>query len=531
MTAICKILNNWMQLLLVLILVCAMTGCGVVKIQSGSQHLPSVAPLPAPQLPDWIEQISPTGEAKTLAQIRIRFKEPLIPVARIDTPQQKSLLDKFAILPPIPGEFRFLTPRMVGFQAERALPKATRIRVTLKAGLADLNNHSLGEDLAWTFNTEPIKLTNLPDTDEPVDVSPTLEFTSNVELDLASLRDNVTLIPEDKLGGLSLQVSRQQGGESPEDRSAQEKFDRSLENWIYTIKPRTTLSQATRYSLEFSPGLRPREGNLASDKSFTSEVVTYAPLAFEQVEYYGQPDGWGAYGRFVQGSPGLKFNNGLVADSAEENISISPAPPKNVKLVRAYDDDNLVSINPWALKPATTYTITIGAELKDKFAQTLAKPATLTFDTGDLAPDIWAPSGFNIFPAGKNLQLNISTLNLPESEYQAAYQVVQPTDLVYVDSAYPSATETDLLPAPDRWSSFPARGKKNQTHQHVVPLRKELGGATGMLAYGVKAKTNRYQEDGKCYCRNLSLAVRRQVEISADSLCYCPNRHDRNRDC
>ena len=47
---------------------------------------------------------------------------------------------------------------MVCFQAESALPKALRVQVTLKAGLADLKNHRLEQDLAWTFNTEAIKL-------------------------------------------------------------------------------------------------------------------------------------------------------------------------------------------------------------------------------------------------------------------------------------------------------------------------------------------------------------------------------------
>ena len=497
MKAISKILNNWVKFLLVLILFFAMTGCGVAKIQPGQEPVPFFAPLPSPQLPDWIEQISPTGEAKTLAQIRIRFKEPLIPVERIDTPGQKSLLKKFAILPPIPGEFRFLTPRMVGFQADRAIPKATRIKVTLKAGLADLNNHRLEEDLAWTFNTEPIKLTNLPEKNKPVDINPILEFTSNVELDLASIKENLTLIPEGKEEGLPLQVTLKPEGDSPEYQFPQKKFPRSSRNWTYAIKPSPTLSQATRYSLEFAPGLRPSRGNLASEKSFTAAVVTYAPLAFERLEHYGKPDAWGTYGRFVQGSPRLKFNNGLVADSALNNISLNPAPKENVKLIRTYDGHNLVSINPWALKPATTYTITIGAGLKDQFGQTLGKPLTLTYDTGDLAPDIWAPSDLNIFPPGKNLQLNISTLNLPESKYQAAYKVVQPTDLVYRNSAHSTGRGTDLLPASNQWSSFPAQGKQNQTYENVVPLRKKLEGATGMLAYGVKAKTNRYERDGK----------------------------------
>jgi uncharacterized protein YfaS (alpha-2-macroglobulin family) len=62
---------------------------------------------------------------------------------------------------------------------------------------------------------------------------------------------------------------------------------------------------------------------------------------------------------------------------------------------------------------------------------------TVKYETGDLIGDIWAPSNLNIFPSGKNLQLNISTVNLPESQYKAAYRVVTPIDLVYTDSAYP----------------------------------------------------------------------------------------------
>ena len=498
MKSISKILNHWVIFFLIMILTIVVKGCNVANIKPGVEPLPFVAELPTPQLPNWIEDISPTEKATNLAQIRIRFKEPLIPVERIDTPQQKSLLKKFAVIPPIKGQFRFLTPRMVGFQADQALPQATRMQVTLKTGLADLNNHRLEEDLAWTFNTEAIKLTNLPKDDDPIDINPTLEFTSNVELDLDSIKENLTLVAEGKEEGFPLQVALKPEEESSEYQSPQQKFDPSLDKRTYTIKPFSTLSKASRYSLKFAPGLRPTRGNLTSKESFSTEIKTYAPLAFEQIESYGKPNAGGAYGRFIEGSPELKFNNGLLAESAEKNISINPEPKKNIKVIRAYDDYNIISLNPWALEPATTYTITVGADLQDRFGQTLGKPETLTYKTGDVAADIWAPSDLNIFPAGKkNLQLNISTVNLPESEYQAAYQVVQPTDLIYNYSAYPRQQETDLLPPPEEWSSFPTKGKKNQTYENVVPLKEQIGETTGMLAYGVKAKTNQYQQKGE----------------------------------
>ncbi|MCL1473136.1 alpha-2-macroglobulin family protein [Argonema antarcticum] len=502
MQTISRIIRTWI-FCLVLTLILGMTGCGLVNI-SGNEPLPAVPSLPTPQLPDWIEQISPVGEAEPLAQIRIRFKEPLIPVESIDSPDQQRLLQKFAITPPLPGQFRFLTPRLVGFQADKALPKATRVQVTLKAGLSDLKNHRLAQDLAWTFNTESIKLTNLPSWKEtpdsepqPIDLKPTLKFTSNVELDLPSLRDRLAFTPEGKKQRIPLKVEPEKENTSATDKPPVEKFDASVRDWNYILIPQQTLEKATSYSLEFSSGIRPARGNLPTENNFASQVKTYANLAFEKLELFGQPDVSGAYGRFVKGAAQLQFNNGLVAASALENIKINPPPKPAPQLVKVFDGEKLVNLNPWSLEPAKTYTITIGANLKDKFGQTLGKPVTVKYATGDVAGDIWTPSNLHIFPAGKNLQLNISTVNLPESQYKAAYRVVLPTDLVYIDSAYPKGNKNDLLPPPESWQSFKVAGRKNQSKDIAVPLREKLGAGTGMLAYGIQARTNRYLENGK----------------------------------
>lgn len=504
---------------LVVVLILGITGCDLAKISSRVEPLPAVSPLPLPQLPDWIEQISPTGNAEPLAQIRIRFREALIPVESLDSPSQQNLLQKFEILPPLPGQFRFLTPRMVGFQADQALPKATRVKVNLKAGLSDLRKHRLEKNLAWTFNTEAIQLTNLPGKTatpdsqvEPIDINPTLKVTSNVELDLDSLREHVTLIPQGKKEHVSLKVALEEEKTPSDTTQPQEKFDPAQRKWNYTLTPVRSLEKATPYRLSFSPGLRPARGNLPTETPITSQVTTYAPLAFQELKFFGQPDAGGAYGRFVKGSAQLKFNNGIVAESAIKNITVKPTPKKEAPpLVKANDTDNTVSLNPWALEPTTTYTVTINGNLKDKFGQTLGKPVTLKYETGDVAGDIWAPSNLNIFPlsvgtrppkdarraVGTSLQLNLSTVNLPESQYKTAYRVVQPTDLVYTDSAYPKGNSNDLLPSPTQWSSFKVSGKKNQSTEVTIPLREKLATPTGMLAYGIQARTNRYQENGQ----------------------------------
>jgi alpha-2-macroglobulin len=500
-----RVLKTWRFLLLGLVMVGAIAACNDLDIGSKTQPLPVVEALPTPKLPDWIEQISPTGQADPLAQIRIRFKDPLIPLEQLEN--QQNLLQQFTLSPNLPGQFRFLTPRMVGFQAEQALPQATRVKVVLKAGLADLKRHRLAQDLAWTFNTEPIKLTHLPGkTDdssaeiEPIDLNPKLEITSNAELDPDSFGKSASLVAQGTQQHISLQAVLKKKDSTTDPSNAEqtapnEQFNPAERDWVYILTPQKTLDKSTQYRLEVSPGLRSAHGNLASETLFKSQLQTYAPLAYQSLEFEGQPDSSGAYGRFAKGAPQLKFNNGLVADSTNANITASPAPKKDAPLVRSYDGDNLLSLNPWAFEPNTDYTITLGANLKDKFGQTLGKPFTVAYQTGDIAPDLWAPSSLNIFPAGSDLQLNLSAVNLPEASYQAAYRVVQPTDLIYTDSANPQNDGPDLLPAPQTWEKFKlVKPIKNKPQEIAVPLREKLGRETGMLAYGIKARANRYKE-------------------------------------
>ncbi|MHC5830205.1 MAG: hypothetical protein ACYT04_83300, partial [Nostoc sp.] len=85
------------QFILLFTFILGMAGCNFFSINSAKEQLPTVSSLTPPKLPDWIEQISPIGDAKSLNQIRIRFKEALIPVESLDSPEQQKLLQKFAL--------------------------------------------------------------------------------------------------------------------------------------------------------------------------------------------------------------------------------------------------------------------------------------------------------------------------------------------------------------------------------------------------------------------------------------------------
>jgi hypothetical protein len=479
----------------------SLSSCGWIKIGSQVEPLPAVAEIPLPKLPDWIEQISPTAEATTLDQIRVRFKNPLIPLETLDDSDKSKLLDKFALIPPLPGRFRFLTPRMVGFQADSSLPLATRVKVTLKEGLQDLNKNSLAQDLEWTFNTAAIAISNLPENKDSqeaniqaIDIQPKLEFTSNAELDLDSASKYISLVPDGKNERIGLKISLVK----PENETLPVEFGDPL--WNYYAIPQQKLDKATRYRWEFLPGLKPLRGNLSTQNTISTYIQTYTPLKFEKIETYGKPDSSGTYGRFTEGIGQLRFNNPLIAESTLKNITIQPVP-KDSTWMRAFDESNYVDLNPWALEPNTKYTITLKKDLKDKFGQTLDENTTVTYKTSDLAADFWAPTGLNIFPVTRNLNLDVSGVNLPDRNYQAAYREVKPTDLVYYNYAEVSQSGNSLLKSQDTWETFPLQGEKNKTKEASIPLRKKLNQDTGMLAYGVSAKTNEYQQDGKTLLR------------------------------
>ena len=74
----------------------------------------------------------------------------------------REVLAHVRIDPALQRTLYVLTPKMVGFVADQALPVGTRVRVTLTAGLRDLDGDVLNGDLAWTFETAALAFTNLP---------------------------------------------------------------------------------------------------------------------------------------------------------------------------------------------------------------------------------------------------------------------------------------------------------------------------------------------------------------------------------
>ncbi|HEY2475255.1 MAG TPA: Ig-like domain-containing protein [Candidatus Cybelea sp.] len=449
----------------------------------GPAKLVPVAALPKPSLPPWIASISPTQNAATLAQVRVIFAKPVAPVAALSGDGARGVLEHLEVAPPLAGHFTLLTPRMVGFVADRALPIGTRVRVTLKAGLRDLAADALQSDLAWTFETESLAFTDLPQlrsgddesTAAPVDVRPTLSVTANAAVDADSLASHATLTG----GGESVSVEvGLKATPTPYPASgAHELFDPSLNSWVYRLKPEHELRKGTKYTLNISPGVEPAYGNVPTRKSFSGAVRTYDALAVVPTPVPSSNSG----GRFAAGDPAIAFSNPLVADSIANAVTISPAPASAKNLFSVADQSNTIAINPYALDPDATYVATVAPTIKDVFGQRLGREQRVTLHTSDFAAGAWAPTGTNVIPAGAPVALNFYATNLPGERYYAQYAPVKPQQLLG------NADALSILPA---WREWPkatlASARRNAQAVVRVPLQARLGARYGALAYGFR---------------------------------------------
>jgi alpha-2-macroglobulin len=468
----------------------------------GPYPYPAVAALPAPSLPPWVVQLSPTQQVDTLAQIRVRFNAPVIPLEEIESAQTQTALSHFTITPKVPGKWRFVTPRMAIFEVNRALPLATRVRVTLTAGLTDLDGDSLAHDLSWTFNTEPMSVIT-PDAG-PYSLHPDLYVGTSALADIDSLRQRVRLVNERSGAEIPVTVEPQPSSSPTLPRpylsriiQPQEQFQAADEGGSYDVKPREALTKASAYRLIISPGIKPVYGNLPTTDRYVAELRTYSPLALEWSGYSGGAgDRYRATERFADGTPSMRFNNAVDPDSARRAIQISPAPTPRHGTPDAFQFGGpSITLDPWALKPATKYTVTIGASLKDTWGQTLGRTITLSFTTSDIAADFSTISGWRVYPATLGFKLPANVISLPNDEYQAAFNPLAASTLVYAmydgmpmyDWNNPGVSPRGL-PSIVAWPDLTAAGSRNTQTTLDLDLLHHLGSQYGVLAYGMSAQ-------------------------------------------
>ena len=471
-----------MRALLVAIAAFAIAGC-----HSGGTNAPAplelVAPAPVATPQGLIASFAPQGTVDTLAQVRVIFRNDLIPLEKLESADEAAVLAKFTIAPALPGHFRFLTPRMIGFQADAALPLATRVRVTVAKGLSDTGGHVLANDFTWTFNTAEVTLSDLPLQDDaksqadPGPLDPKIRLSANTALDVQSLIDHGSLVPSTGGAAVGLALPATASPSASPSPPPDQAFDPSQQAYSYVLVPAQTLAKGVSYRIVFAPGIASARGNLPSNAAFAGRLRTYGALSFDGLTQSQTPGS----DRFDSGVPTLTFSNPVDTKTLSA-IHVQPAPAAGTAI--ATMGDSAVGINPALLAPNTDYTVTIDPTLADTFGQTLGTAASAKFRTTDVTPSMWAPTGTNLFPAPLKVALNVSAVNVRNGSAGARFVALTPADLVINDD--PSGGDSALFALPaTRHVDLSTAGAPNVERTIGIPLRDQLGGPAGVLAYTI----------------------------------------------
>src|SRR5687768_3147572 len=110
---------------------------------------------PAIGVPLQPPQVLPVGEVDREAEIRVRFDEPMIPVAAVGNAAMLSI----AIKPNVAGTWRWIDTRGAQFTAQAPrLPGGTDYTVTVAAGAKAVSGATLMSPLESTFSTPPVRI-------------------------------------------------------------------------------------------------------------------------------------------------------------------------------------------------------------------------------------------------------------------------------------------------------------------------------------------------------------------------------------
>lgn len=130
---------------------------GKSVVDAGTLPTRTAPPPPPtqPAVPLTPPQILPSGDVDAEAVIRVRFDEPMVPVAAVgigDTPA-------ITIEPAVAGGWRWLDTRVLAFTPNQSrLPQATPFKVTVPAGIRAVSGDILAAAAKGEFATAPVAI-------------------------------------------------------------------------------------------------------------------------------------------------------------------------------------------------------------------------------------------------------------------------------------------------------------------------------------------------------------------------------------
>ncbi|MFN8419583.1 MAG: Ig-like domain-containing protein [Anaerolineae bacterium] len=397
-----------------------------------------------------VQQVIPAPDATEIdarAAVTVIFDRPVVPV--VTTGDQSNLPQPLTFEPAIEGTGEWVGTAIYTFRPNTAWAGSTTYTATVRSDLTDVDGSPMTGAYSWKFSTgAPRLLYTYPSADQSlVELESVIQITFNQPMDVDSTRAAFT-------------VRNTQNGA---DVAGSIIF--SDDKTTLTFTPASKLALATTYQVEIT----------GAAKSATGEAVLVNPQAyvFSTPPFPAVVSTNPTNGALVQPGAGvmIQYNTNMDASSFAGKVHITPEPKTFQIYGGQYTQINFLS------QPATTYTITIDAGVKDIYGNVIDQPFVSTFTTTDAPPEV---------ALGARDVVNVTSAYRPETVVQAAAinvsQVIMNVTALEFNELLSlpwSSGYLDLYnynpPRVTRTVQFPLNVDRNVRVDMTIPLSGEAG--------------------------------------------------------
>ncbi len=349
---------------------------GVTVVQPFPPEEAAPAPEPPAAGPLKVLRYSPEGAVPLAPYVSVTFDQPMVPLTAIGDLAAQDV--PVRLVPQPAGAWRWVGTKTLLFEpAGERLPMATEYTVEIPAGTQSVTGGTLAETVRWTFSTPPPKIVTHYPFGDPQVRKPLIVIVFDQRIDPHAVLKTITL----KVGDTSypLELAGQ------EDLQADEELRRLLASagegrWL-AFYPTQLLPYDSLVEVIVGPGTPSAEGPRTTAAAQGFSFITYGPLRVVEARC-----GWGEDCRPT--APWwVRFSNPLDEEAFDPSqVRISPEVPG----AEIWASGNTIGIRG-RTQGRTTYQVTLSAQIKDRFGQTLTKDEVVTIKVGAAEPALLVP--------------------------------------------------------------------------------------------------------------------------------------------
>ncbi|MEY2958146.1 MAG: hypothetical protein RLZZ01_714, partial [Actinomycetota bacterium] len=362
-------------------------------------------------------RIQPEGPVELAPFVTVTFDQPMVPLTTLD--QLEAIDIPVEMTPSVEGRWRWIGTRTLRFELVPGeldrLPGSTDYTIEIPAGTRAANGARLQETVTGTFTTPTVDVVELVGEGRSLPLDPVFVAVFDQIVDPTAVLSTIEL----RAGGERMSIRLANASEVDADPAARAAVDRALAGRAVAFRAVGDLPPDAGVFVKIGPATPSAEGPNTAVTAATFDARTFGALDIVRSEC-----GWGE-GCAPGDAFSIEFSNVLDPNAFDaDQIRVEPA----IAGLRIDVYGPVVSISG-ATVGRTDYTVTLDADLRDEFGQTLGAERTVSFEVGSAPPQLrgfgqlWVTTD----PAAEAATVTVSTINHDAVAVRA--WAVDPTDL------------------------------------------------------------------------------------------------------